>query len=238
MTRQRILIVDDEAPVREVLTLYLQREGFDVATASDGEAALLTAQKNPPDLVVLDLMLPKISGMEVFRHLRETSTVPVIMLTARNDEIDRIVGLELGADDYVVKPFSPREVAARVKNVLRRASTASTITHAEEKSSASAIRVDDIVISPGTYTATVRGEDAALTSTEFELLHFLARHPGQVFSRSQLLDQVWGYDFPADASTVTVHIHRLREKIEENPAQPRYILTVWGVGYRFTDRVQ
>ena len=231
MTGQRILIVDDEPPVQEVLSLYLQREGFDVDTAGDGEAALRAVQANPPDLVVLDLMLPKVSGMEVFRFLREQTAIPVIMLTAKSDEVDRVVGLELGADDYVVKPFSPREVAARVKNVLRRAAPSPP----PDDDPQPVVRRDDLSINPLTLGVDVRGERVALTNTEFELLHFLARHPGQVFSRAQLLDQVWGYEYAADDSTVTVHIHRLREKIEIDPAKPLYILTVWGVGYRFAE---
>ena len=231
MTGQRILIVDDEPPVQEVLSLYLQREGFDVDTAGDGEAALRAVQANPPDLVVLDLMLPKVSGMEVFRFLREQTAIPVIMLTAKSDEVDRVVGLELGADDYVVKPFSPREVAARVKNVLRRAAPSPP----PDDDPQPVVRRDDLSINPLTLGVEVRGERVTLTNTEFELLHFLARHPGQVFSRAQLLDQVWGYEYAADDSTVTVHIHRLREKIEIDPAKPLYILTVWGVGYRFAE---
>ncbi|MFN2199920.1 MAG: winged helix-turn-helix domain-containing protein [Caldilineaceae bacterium] len=231
MSQQRILIVDDELPVQEVLSLYLQREGFLVQTAGDGEAALIAVQTDPPDLVVLDLMLPKVSGMEVFRYLRAESNIPVIMLTAKSDEVDRVVGLELGADDYVVKPFSPREVAARVKNVLRRAAPPPPQDDAHP-----IIHHADLSINPLTYGVEINGERVALTSTEFELLYFLARHPGQVFNRDQLLEQVWGYEFPADDSTVTVHIHRLREKIEPDPSDPIYILTVWGVGYRFAER--
>lgn len=232
MSGERILIVDDEAPVQEVLSLYLQREGFTVETAGDGEAALAAVRANAPDLVVLDLMLPKVSGMDVFRYLREHSSTPVIMLTAKSDEVDRVVGLELGADDYVVKPFSPREVAARVKNVLRR-----SVPHAaSDADTQPVIRHGDLSINPLTLAVEVRGKRVPLTSTEFELLHFLARHPGQVFNRNQLLEQVWGYEYPADDSTVTVHIHRLREKIEADPGQPRYILTVWGVGYRFAEK--
>ena len=235
MTRQRILIVDDEPPVQEVLSLYLQREGFDVETADNGEAALLAVQADPPDLVLLDLMLPKVSGMEVFRYLREQGGIPVIMLTAKSDEVDRVVGLELGADDYVVKPFSPREVAARVKNVLRRAQLAISPAASPDDDPQPVIRRDELSINPRTLGVEVRGERVTLTNIEFELLHFLARHPGQVFSRTQLLDKVWGYEYAADDSTVTVHVHRLREKIEANPAKPRYILTVWGVGYRFAE---
>ncbi len=227
MTGQHILVVDDEPQVLEVLKLYLTRDGFRVTTAVDGQAALSTFEERSPDLVVLDLMLPKIDGLEVFKRLRAKRTVPIIMLTAKGDELDRVLGLELGADDYIVKPFSPREVVARVKNVLRRASPEildgadKPITHGE------------LHIDPRTRVVQARGRPVELTSKEFELLYFLAQHPSQVFTRAQLLDKVWGYEFFGDASTVTVHIRRLREKIEAKPAEPRYLSTVWGVGYKF-----
>ena len=235
MTGQHILIVDDEPAVQEVLSLYLQREGLDVVSVSDGEAALRAVQANPPDLVLLDLMLPKVSGMEVFHYLREHGSIPVIMLTAKSDEADRVVGLELGADDYVVKPFSPREVAARVKSVLRRTHASTPRVSSPDDDPQPIIRCDDLSINPRTLGVDVRGKRVTLTHIEFELLHFLIRHPGQVFRRAQLLDQVWGYEYVADDSTVTVHIHRLREKIEADPTKPRYILTVWGAGYRFVE---
>jgi two-component system, OmpR family, response regulator ResD len=226
MTAQRIFVVDDEPQVLEVLKLYLRREGFRVDTATDGVAALAAIQTHLPDLVVLDLMLPKIDGLEVFRRLRAQCAVPVIMLTAKGDEVDRILGLELGADDYIVKPFSPREVVARVKNVLRRASPASP-------ESDKALTYGRLRIDPQSRAVEVSNRKIDLTNKEFDLFYFLAKHPGQVFTRAQLLDQVWGYEFYGDASTVTVHLRRLREKIETNPAEPCYLATVWGIGYKF-----
>jgi DNA-binding response OmpR family regulator len=228
MLMQRILVVDDEPRILEVVQKYLVREGFQVATARDGEAALSTFGQNNPDLVVLDLMLPKVDGLEVFRRLRTKSTVPVIMLTAKGEETDRIVGLELGADDYITKPFSPRELVARVKAVLRRATAATLAGVGERPIAHGELRVD-----PRARSVEVQDKPIELTSKEFDLLWFLAVHPGQVFTRTQLLDHVWGYEFYGDASTVTVHVRRLREKIEPDPAEPRYIITVWGVGYKF-----
>ncbi len=225
---KRVLVVDDEPQVREVLTMYLQRDGFRVSVAADGEAALAASESSPPDLVVLDLMLPKIEGLEVFRRLRAKNATPIIMLTAKGEELDRVLGLELGADDYIVKPFSPREVVARVKNVLRRATAA-----ASPDASARALEIGDVRVDPRTREVIARGNKIELTGKEFDLLYFLAQHPSQVFTRAQLLDQVWGYEFYGDASTVTVHVRRLREKIEADPAHPRYIATVWGVGYKF-----
>ncbi|HEX9074683.1 MAG TPA: response regulator transcription factor [Anaerolineae bacterium] len=227
MTSQRILIVDDEPQVLEVLKLYLSRDGFRVNTAADGQAALTAFDTLTPDLVVLDLMLPKVDGFQVFKELRGKSPVPIIMLTARGDELDRVLGLELGADDYIVKPFSPREVVARVKNVLRR------VSQPTQDSSEQALSYGDLRIDPRTRLVEAKHGKVELTSKEFDLLYFLARHPGQVFTRAQLLDKVWGYEFFGDASTVTVHIRRLREKIEPDPAQPRYLSTVWGIGYKF-----
>ena len=226
MTNQRIFVVDDEPQVREVLKLYLSREGFRVETATDGAAALAAFDVHPPDLVLLDLMLPQIDGLEVFKRLRSKCAVPIIMLTAKGEEIDRVLGLELGADDYIVKPFSPREVVARVKNVLRRASPPADT--ASRALTYGALRID-----PLTRGVQVGANKVELTAKEFDLLYFLAQHPGQVFTRAQLLDQVWGYEFYGDASTVTVHMRRVREKIEPNPAEPLYLLTVWGTGYKF-----
>ena len=226
MTGQRILIVDDEPQVVEALKLYLSREGFRINTATDGEAALATFDAHAPDLVVLDLMLPKVDGLEVFRRVRAKHATPVIMLTAKGDELDRVLGLELGADDYIVKPFSPREVVARVKNILRRAAP-------QEPASGKILEYDGLVIDPRTRTVQIAGRSVELTGKEFDLLYFLAQSPGQVFTRAQLMDKVWGYDFFGDASTVTVHVRRLREKIETDPANPQYIATVWGVGYKF-----
>ena len=227
MTNQRIFVVDDEPQVREVLKLYLSREGFRVETATDGDAALAAFDAHPPDLVLLDLMLPKIDGLEVFKRLRAKRAVPIIMLTAKGDEVDRVLGLELGADDYIVKPFSPREVVARVKNVLRRASPP------PDDAVSRALTYGALRIDPRTRGVQVGQNKVELTAKEFDLLYFLAQHPGQVFTRAQLLDQVWGYEFYGDASTVTVHMRRVREKIEPNPAEPLYLQTVWGTGYKF-----
>jgi DNA-binding response OmpR family regulator len=227
MSGDRVLVVDDEPMVREVLARYLARSGFEVSTAADGEAALASFESTNPDLVVLDLMLPRLDGFEVFRRIRESrASSPVIMLTARGDVTDRIVGLEVGADDYVAKPFSPKEVVARVRAVLRRAS--------DERAAADRIlRYDDLEIDPRTREVKVTGEIAALTPKEFDLLHFLASSPREVFSRYRLLDELWDVAFDGDPATVTVHIRRLREKIEPDPSHPRYLVTVWGAGYRF-----
>ncbi len=224
-----ILIVDDEPSVVEVVSLYLRREGFTVRSAGDGRRALEAIAQEAPSLIVLDLMLPKVDGMEILRQVRQQSAdIPVIMLTARGQETDRIYGLELGADDYVVKPFSPAELVARVKAVLRRTGAGAPATNGGP-----AIKFDDLEIDPPTRSVRVRGERVELTATEFNLLAFLAQHPRQVFSRDKLLDNVWGYTEYVDPSTVTVHIRRLREKIEIDPGKPRCLLTVWGVGYKF-----
>ncbi|HZQ08761.1 MAG TPA: response regulator transcription factor [Anaerolineae bacterium] len=225
---QKVLIVDDEPQILDVVSKYLTREGFQIVTARDGDAALSAYHTNKPDLVVLDLMLPKVDGLEVFRRLRSASAVPVIMLTAKGEETDRIVGLELGADDYITKPFSPRELVARVKAVLRRATTGTMLETGERTLVRGDLRID-----PRERSVTVGKRSVELTSKEFDLLWFLASHPGQVFTRTQLLDHVWGYEFYGDSSTVTVHIRRLREKIETDPGNPRYLSTVWGVGYKF-----
>jgi DNA-binding response OmpR family regulator len=225
----RILVVEDDPTVSEVVTRYLQREGFAVESVADGHVALERAMASPPDLMVLDLMLPGLDGLEVFRRLRAAAPVPVIMLTARGDEQDRVTGLELGADDYVGKPFSPRELTARIKSVLRRAE------RHEEWAPAGGPRL----LQAGTLSIDVPARDVrneghpiALTVREFDLLVFLMRHPHQVFRREDLLERVWGYSF-GDTSTVTVHVRRLREKVEAEPSAPKRIQTVWGVGYRF-----
>jgi two-component system, OmpR family, response regulator ResD len=228
MERGRVLVVDDEPVVREVVERYLLRDGFEVATADDGDKALSIAQSWQPDLIVLDLMLPGRDGLEVCRVLRRESEVPIIILTARGEETDRIVGLELGADDYIVKPFSPRELVARIKAVLRRSKSAG-----EPPSEGSIIRVNGLAINPRTRTADRSGTSLSLTAKEFDLLYFLASHPGQVFTREQLMDNVWDYTFAGETSTVTVHIRRLREKIEPDPLRPQFVKTVWGVGYKF-----
>jgi two-component system response regulator VicR len=228
MTRLRILVVDDEPMVTEVVERYLVRDGFDVTTADDGDDALMLAQTWGPDLIVLDLMLPGQDGLEVCRTLRRDSHIPIIMLTARGEETDRIVGLEIGADDYMVKPFSPRELVARIKAVLRRSQA-----HDAAAAPSDMLRFPGLLINPRTRDVEVNGAGTSLTAKEFDLLYFLASHPGQVFSREQLMNDVWDYTFAGDASTVTVHIRRLREKIEPDSLRPRYVKTVWGVGYKF-----
>lgn len=224
-----MLVVDDEAVVRDVIVRYLDREGFRAHQAADGAGARTAVQQWAPDLVILDVMLPDSSGLDVCRWIRGTTEVPVILLTARGEEQDRITGLELGADDYVVKPFSPRELVVRVKNVLRRT---------EPRRSPGPTRVEAAGLTIDAATREVTGRDGrpvALTATEFDLLWCLASYPRVVFSREQLMSRVWGYQSALDAgtSTVTVHVRRVREKIEEDPSKPRIITTVWGVGYRF-----
>ncbi|MCB0054066.1 MAG: response regulator transcription factor [Caldilinea sp.] len=231
MSGQTILVVDDEPSISEVVTLYLRRAGYQVRVAHDGTAALAELEAALPDLVVLDLMLPGVDGMEITRRLRAVGDTPIIMLTARREETDRILGLEMGADDYVVKPFSPQELVSRVRAVLRR--TAQPAKRDEAAPSQRALRFADLTVDPTTRLATVRGEEIVLTAKEFDLLWFLAGHPRQVFNRDQLLDNVWGETQYIDPSTVTVHVRRLREKLEADPSTPRHILTVWGVGYKF-----
>jgi DNA-binding response OmpR family regulator len=222
----KILVVDDEAIVTEVIDRYLRREGYEVHLAADGRQALERARALTPDLIVLDLMLPKLDGLEVCRSLRAESSVPIILLTARGEEADKILGLGLGADDYVVKPFSPRELVARIKAVLRRA-------RATPAAESGALRFGELRILPKQRVVEVAGRSLSLTAKEFDLLHFLARHPNQVFTREQLVERVWDYEYVGDASTVTVHVRRLREKIEADPERPRWVKTVWGVGYKF-----
>ena len=223
----KVLLVDDEWAVADVLQRYLVLEGFEVAVAVDGRQALALVCEWCPDLMILDLKLPSIDGIEVCRRVRQQSWLPIIMLTSRTEEVDRVVGLEVGADDYVVKPFSPRELVARVKAVLRRVSIDPM------RDPIGTLRLDGFSINPHTRNVTVKGKEIPLTPKEFDLLFHLVSNHGQVFTRSQLMDQVWDYHFAGDASTVTVHIRRLREKIEANPMKPRYIKTVWGVGYKF-----
>jgi DNA-binding response OmpR family regulator len=227
-TRGRILVVDDEPTIAEIVSRYIERAGYETRIAADGHAALARASTWHPDLVVLDLMLPGIDGLEVMRLLRENGgpRVAVILLTAKGEQSDRIDGLRLGADDYVVKPFSPVELVARVEAVLRR-------TEPEEDGPEPVLQFGELQIDPAGRRVIVDGEEIVLTQREFDLLAFLARHPGQVFTRDQLMEQVWRFSFYSDTSTVTVHIRRLRAKIEREPAQPRFVETVWGVGYRF-----
>ena len=218
-----VLVVDDEPIVREIAVRYLERAGYATREAADGPTARRLLEQEPPDLVVLDVMLPGIDGLELCRWIRSRSEVPVIMLTARGEEADRIVGLELGADDYVTKPFSPRELAARVRTVLRRVAPADP---------AERLSFGDVELDSGTREVRKDGEDVRLTAKEFDLLWFLASHPRRVFGRDQLMSRVWGYEAALDTGTITVHIRRLREKVESDPSRPQHLQTVWGVGYR------
>lgn len=237
MAQQIVLVVDDEPTIREVVRKYLERERFIVHEAADGHQAIAYLRDHTPDLIILDIMLPGVDGIAITRQLRDPAgyaplsvdgSIPIIMLTAKSEEMHRINGFAVGADDYVTKPFSPQELVARVKAVLRRAGGAS-INLPEKPIVFETLRID-----PRTRSVTVRdGASIALTAKEFDLLWFLARHPLQVFTRSQLLDQVWGMEFYGDDSTVTVHVRRLREKIEPDPANPTFVQTVWGVGYKF-----
>ena len=231
MSGETILVVDDEPTIVEVVELYLRREGFAVLTAADGNAALAAIEHQRPDLIVLDLMLPGMSGLELTARLRGIGGPPIIVLTARSEETDRIVGLELGADDYVTKPFSPRELVARVRAVLRR--SAQVAAAATPPPPTNIIALGELRLDTAARSLTLAGNSIALTAREFDLLAFLIQHPGQVFTREQLLDHVWGYTFASELSTVTVHVRRLREKIERDPANPVYLQTVWGVGYKF-----
>jgi two-component system, OmpR family, phosphate regulon response regulator PhoB len=222
-----VLVVDDEPIVRDVVVRYLQRDGFDTLEAADGDAARTIIESGAPDLVVLDVMLPGTDGLALCRWIRTDSALPVIMVTARGEAADRIVGLELGADDYVTKPFSPRELAIRVRNVLKRANSPPRAAAARTMS------FDALTIDGKAREVTFDGQLVRLTGKEFDLLFFLASNPREVFSRKQLMDRVWGYEAAFDTGTVTVHIRRLRSKIERDPSQPRRLETLWGVGYRF-----
>jgi DNA-binding response OmpR family regulator len=221
----KVLVVDDEPTIREIVVGYLERAGFKTLEAADGDRARELLEHDPPDLVVLDVMLPGTDGLELCRWIRSRSRLPVIMLTARGEESDRIVGLELGADDYVTKPFSPRELAARVRTVLRRAEP--------DAAGDESLSYDGLVIDSSTREVTMGNKPLRLTAREFDLLWFLASHPRRVFSREHLMQRVWGYSAALDTGTVTVHMRRLREKIEDDPSHPRHLETVWGVGYRF-----
>jgi two-component system response regulator ResD len=222
----RVLVVDDEPMVREVLARYLAKEGYAVDVAEDGEQALAACAQALPDLVLLDLMLPRIDGLEVFRRIREQAPTAVIMLTARGEETDRVVGLELGADDYVTKPFSPREVVARVRAVLRRSATVTS-------EPPMVVVAGDLEIDGPKRELRRGGVPVRLTRKEFDLLYLLASAPGRAFSRSELVEDVWDFAWDGDTATVTVHVRRLREKIEDDPSNPVHLMTVWGVGYRF-----
>lgn len=227
MAPDLILIVEDEPSISEVVGLYLRRASYEVDFARDGLEAQQKIESNPPDLIIMDLMLPIIDGFELTRWLRDQSDTPIIMLTARRDEVDRIAGLEMGADDYIIKPFSPQELVSRVRAVLRR-----TKPQADE-STEQPISFPSMVIDPRTRLVTVGDEEIALTAKEFDTLWLLAKHPRQVFTRNHVLERVWGISDYIDPSTVTVHIRRLREKIEPDPSAPLHLLTVWGVGYKF-----
>jgi two-component system OmpR family response regulator/two-component system alkaline phosphatase synthesis response regulator PhoP len=223
-----ILVVEDEASIAEVVSLYLKRAGFSVQIASDGRQAMTLFEHNQPDFVILDLMLPEVDGLSLTRWLRDRSDVPIIMLTARREEMDRIAGLEMGADDYVAKPFSPQELVSRVRAVMRRLGREQV-----EAGNESMLSFENLSIDPKSRVVTVKGNPVELTAKEFDMLYLLARHPKQVFTREQLLERVWGGAQYIDPGTVTVHVRRLREKIEDDASNPKHLLTVWGVGYKF-----
>ena len=229
---KKILIVDEEKPISDIIKFNLAKEGYETVTAFDGREAITKFEEENPDLIILDLMLPELDGLEVAKEVRKTSHIPIIMLSAKDSEFDKVIGLEIGADDYVTKPFSNRELLARVKAHLRRTENIETAV-AEENASASnsEITIGDLKILPDAFVAQKRGEDIELTHREFELLHHLATHMGQVMTREYLLETVWGYDYFGDVRTVDVTIRRLREKIEDTPSRPEYILTRRGVGY-------
>ena len=228
MNNKTILVVEDEASIAEVVSLYLKRAGYHVQIAPDGRQALNLLEKQIPDFVILDLMLPEVDGLALTRWLRDRSDVPIIMLTARREEIDRIAGLEMGADDYVVKPFSPQELVSRVRAVMRRLGR-----EQGEAENDRSLSFKNLAIDPKSRVVTVKEVPIELTAKEFDMLYLLARHPKQVFTREQLLERVWGGAQYIDPGTVTVHVRRLREKIEDDASQPKRLLTVWGVGYKF-----
>ena len=228
MNAKTILVVEDEASIAEVVSLYLKRAGYNVQIASDGKQAMTVFEKQLPDFVILDLMLPEVDGLSLTRWLRDRSDVPIIMLTARREEIDRIAGLEMGADDYVVKPFSPQELVSRVRAVMRRLGR-----EQHEAESDRYLEFNDLTINPRSRAVTANNSPVELTAKEFDMLYLLAQHPKQVFTREQLLERIWGGAQYIDPGTVTVHVRRLREKIEMDPSHPTRLLTVWGVGYKF-----
>ena len=227
MRETSILIVEDEPSIAEVVSLYLKRAGYRVSLARDGQAALELMERQMPDLLILDLMLPKVDGFEIARWVREQSDTPMIILTARREEYDRIAGLEMGADDYVVKPFSPQELVSRVRAVLRRTQ------RGLEAAGEHPLVFGDLHIDPQTHLVIVAGREVSLTAVEFDMLWLMAQNPRKVFSRQQLLERVWGHSEYIDPGTVTVHVRRLREKIEGDPSNPVHIVTLWGVGYKF-----
>ena len=224
----KVLVVDDEKLIVKGLKFSLEQDGMEVDSAFDGEEALESAKNNEYDIILLDIMLPKMDGMEVCQRIREFSNVPIIMLTAKGDDMDKILGLEYGADDYITKPFNILEVKARIKAILRRNSQKNT-----QKQKKNVINAGDMCIDIDSRSLSIGGKDVYLTAIEFDLVELLALNPGKVYSRENLLNTVWGYDYPGDARTVDVHVRRLREKIEENPSDPKYVHTRWGVGYYF-----
>ncbi|CEP68193.1 Signal transduction response regulator, receiver domain [Moorella glycerini] len=228
MALPKVLIVDDEPAILELVSFNLQQAGFTTVTASDGAEALQKAAAEKPDLIILDVMLPRVDGFEVCRSLRARGNTPILMLTARREEVDRVLGLELGADDYLTKPFSPRELVARVRAILRRAAE-------NQRQPDDILAIGDVVINPASHVVTVKGKPVDLTLKEYQLLQLLAENRGRVFSREALLERLWEGEYYGDTRTIDVHIRHLREKIEENPSNPRYILTVRGVGYKFRD---
>ena len=229
---KKILIIDDEKPISDIIKFNLNKEGYETITAFDGREALKKFEEESPDLIILDLMLPELDGLEVAKEVRKTSHIPIIMLSAKDSEFDKVIGLEIGADDYVTKPFSNRELLARVKAHLRRTENiGSAVAEENASTTGSEIVIGDLEILPDAFVAQKRGEDIELTHREFELLHHLATHMGQVMTREYLLETVWGYDYFGDVRTVDVTIRRLREKIEDTPSRPEYILTRRGVGY-------
>ena len=228
MNAKTILVVEDEASIAEVVSLYLKRAGYNVLIASDGRQAMNMFDHQQPDFVILDLMLPEVDGLSLTRWLRDRSDLPIIMLTARREEIDRITGLEMGADDYVIKPFSPQELVSRVRAVMRRLGREQDAVENER-----VLSFDNLSVDPRSRVVTVKSTPVELTAKEFDMLYLLARHPKQVFTREQLLERIWGGAQYIDPGTVTVHVRRLREKIEDNPSKPARLLTVWGVGYKF-----
>jgi DNA-binding response OmpR family regulator len=228
MDKKSILIVEDEPSIAEVVSLYLQRAGFQTRHASDGKTAMSLVEEQTPELAIIDIMLPEIDGLSLTRWMRDRSNLPIILLTARREEVDRIAGLEMGADDYVVKPFSPQELVSRVRAVLRR-----TGREQGEGESGHILTLENLTVDPRSRTVTIAGKEIMLTAKEFDMLYLLGSHPRQVYTRDQLLERIWGGTEYIDPGTVTVHVRRLREKIEADPSSPSRILTVWGIGYKF-----
>lgn len=233
--KQKILIVDDDENIAELISLYLTKECFDISIVNDGESALKEFERYQPNLILLDLMLPGIDGYEVCRQIRRTSEIPIIMLSAKGETFDKVLGLELGADDYIIKPFDSKEMVARVKAVLRRfKSNGSATEEVPDKPTGEYVKYPDLIISISNYSVTYMGESIEMPPKELELFYFLASHPNQVFTREQLLDHIWGYEYIGDTRTVDVHVKRIREKISDHPAWQ--ISTVWGIGYKFESR--